>query len=185
MKPSDTRNGISRYLELVGLPILWAVLVFLPVQFHQVSNAEEHSICGPWGCGPPTKTLIAVHLGWLAVIGPPLIYFPIRLSWQLKNASRLALGLISISLLGLVVLVAWQWFVWLPQSGAYAPNYIWQRCGFSIATAVDLPLVQMLVTGIALLLVSRRRADSPDKIDARTGLMCTGLTYVQFLFWLA
>jgi hypothetical protein len=169
LKPSDRRTGVSRYLELVGLPILWAVFVFLAVQFHQISTAEEHSICGPWGCGPPTKTLIAVHLGWLAIIGPPLIYFPNRLGWKLKSVLRLAVGLISVGLLGLMILVAWQWFVWLPQSAAAAQDYIWQRCGFSIATAVDLPLVQLLVTGIALLLVSRRRANFPDTIREKAG----------------
>jgi hypothetical protein len=161
-KPNDRRTQIARYLELIGLPILWAALVFLAAKFHQVSTAEEHSICGPWGCGPPTKTLIAVHLGWLAIIGPPLIYFPNRLGWKVKNVSRLAVGLISIGLLGLVILVVWQWFVWLPQSGKGAQAYIWQRCGFSIATAVDLPLLQMLVTGIALLLIPKRRKSTPD-----------------------
>ena len=24
-----------------------------------------HSICGPWGCGPPTEALLAMHCFWL------------------------------------------------------------------------------------------------------------------------
>lgn len=44
-----------------------------------------------------------------------------------------------------IAIVAWQWLVWLPQAGAWSKDYIWQRCGFAVVTAVDWPLIPLLL----------------------------------------
>ena len=139
-----------RLCEIVLLPIAWAAIVLGSLQSKLLVSASAHSVCGPWGCGPETAALVAMHAGWLAVIGPPLFYFPIRLKWQRAAYHRLSLGLFASGLAGVLAIVAWQWLVWLPQAGPGSKDYIWQRCGFAVVTTVDLPLLQFLLVAVLL-----------------------------------
>ena len=52
----------------------WAILIWIFLQSSRLVSASEHSFCGPWGCGPSADSLVAMHMGWLAFMGPPLIY---------------------------------------------------------------------------------------------------------------
>jgi hypothetical protein len=146
-----------RLSEIILLPIAWATLVLGALQLKLLVSASAHSVCGPWGCGPETGALAAMHAGWLAAIGPPFVYFPIRLAWRKSSIRRLALGLVIVGLAGILGVFAWQWFVWLPQAGDFARNYFWQRCGFAIITAVDWPLLQLVFLAGILWLVSTVR----------------------------
>jgi hypothetical protein len=139
----------TRLAELVVLPIIWAALVYGATQLRSVGG-DKHSLCGPWGCGPSTSALVTMHLGWLALIGPPLLYFPYRLPLSRRALVRLTWLLIAIGTIGVVAIVAWQWFVWLPQAKEWSRPYIWRRCGFAIANAVDVPLVQLILIGVFL-----------------------------------
>lgn len=141
---------LFRLGEIVVLPIAWAALVLGSLQSKLLVSASAHSVCGPWGCGPETAALVAMHAGWLAVIGPPLVYFPLRLKWPSAAIRRLSFALFSAGLAGVLVIVAWQWLVWLPQTGSWSKDYIWQRCGFAVLTEVDLPLLQLLLLASVL-----------------------------------
>ncbi|MCA9132469.1 MAG: hypothetical protein KDA45_04920 [Planctomycetales bacterium] len=148
----------TRLMELLGLPLLWAVGIYAALQLQNLSLANEHTICGPWGCGPTTSALAAMHLGWFALLGPPILYLPRRLGWTQRAHRRLASVLVGMAMLGIAAIVAWQWFVWLPQAGAWSKQYLLQRCGFAVATAVDLPLIQLAILGGIL---SLSKCDSP------------------------
>lgn len=141
---------LFRLGEIVLLPVAWAALVLGSLQSKLLVSASAHSVCGPWGCGPGTQALIAMHALWLGVIGPPLIYLPLRLKWQKAAIHRLSLGLILFGLANVLAIVAWQWLVWLPIAGPQSKNYIWQRCGFAIVTAVDIPVLQFLLLACVL-----------------------------------
>lgn len=107
---------LFRLSEIVLLPIAWAALVLGSLQSKLLVSASAHTVCGPWGCGPETPALVAIHSGWLAFISPPLIFFPLRLKWPSAAIRRLSYGLFAIGLVGVLAIVAWQWLVWLPQA---------------------------------------------------------------------
>lgn len=136
---------LFRLGEILLLPIGWAGLVLGSLQSKLLVSASAHSVCGPWGCGPETSALVAMHLGWLAVIGPPMIYLPMRLKWSKAAIRRLSLALFVAGLVGVLAIVIWQCLVWLPKAGPLAKDYFWQRCGFVVATAVDWPLIPLLI----------------------------------------
>ena len=152
---------LFRLGEIIVLPIAWAALVLGSLQSKLFVSASAHSICGPWGCGPETAALVAMHAGWLAVIGPPLIYFPLRLKWSSAVIHRLSFGLFSAGIAVVLAIVAWQWLVWLPQAGAWSKDYIWQRCGFAVVTAVDWPLIPLLILSGLLKIVALLRQKEP------------------------
>jgi hypothetical protein len=162
-----------RLIEIVGFAAFWAAAVYGALGVQHWIGSGKHSICGPWGCGPPTGSLVSLHLGWLAAIGPPLIYLPLRLKLSRRWAGRIALSSIVLGAVGLLSIVSWQWFVWLPQASQWSREYIWQRCGFVVATTVDFPLVQLLVAGLLLwILVAlrSRSSESPQMTGCSTAL---------------
>ena len=162
-----TAMMLFRIGEIIVLPIAWAALVLGSLQTKLLVSASAHSVCGPWGCGPETSALVAMHAGWLAVIGPPLVYFPLRLKWSSLAVRRMSLGLFSAGLSGVLAIVAWQWLVWLPQAGAWSKDYIWQRCGFAVVTAVDWPLIPLLIlSGILWIITAFRQIQPIDATSA-------------------
>jgi hypothetical protein len=165
-------NKPNRWLNLcegLALAILWFAVVFASLAIHQLDLANAHSICGPWGCGPTNGALLGMHVGWLAVIWPPLLYLPWRFSWNKMVCRRLGCVFASVGCVGLLGITAWQWMVWLPQAGEFSRSFIWQRCGFAIATAVDWPMVQSLGIGVFLLVPplgnTKKQSFKPTPLD--------------------
>ena len=144
----------KRLLELIGLPMLWGALVYGAISLNEFRFGSDHSICGPWGCGPTTSSLLAMHVGWLALLAPPFLYLPKRIGLGYKAIRWFGTAIALTGLSGVFAIVAWQWIVWLPQAGEWSKQYIWQRCGFALATAIDFPLLQLTAIGIALRLLN-------------------------------
>jgi hypothetical protein len=90
-----------------------------------------------------------------------MIYLPLRLKWSNSAIRRLSLGLFATGLSGALAIVAWQWLVWLPQAGAWSKDYIWQRCGFAVVTAVDWPLIPLLILSGLLWIITTFRQKQP------------------------
>lgn len=109
-----------------------------------------HGICGPWGCGPPLQALIACHLAWFVALIPPAM----MLSSSKYSSGHLlrtsGFVLVILAGLGFLAVLANQYFVWWPQATLWQQSYFWQRYGFTIVTAVDIPLTQLLLIGVAL-----------------------------------
>ncbi|RMF44006.1 MAG: hypothetical protein D6753_03630 [Planctomycetota bacterium] len=145
-----------RIAELVVLPLAWGGTILAALQTQRLIGPTTHSICGPWGCGPETGALVAMHLGWMAILGPPLLYLPLRMRLSPRCVGRLAAGLVAVAAAGIGAIVAWQWLAWLPSAGAWARPYIWQRCAFAVVTAIDLPLLQVLGLGMILAVLNRK-----------------------------
>ncbi len=166
-------RGILRICELLGLPLLWGAGVYGAISLQNLAVADEHTICGPWGCGPSTGALLAMHVGWLAVLGPPLLYLPGRIGLSSQIVRWLSGSLVTIGIIGITAIVAWQWLVWLPQAGEWSRQYIWQRCAFAVAISIDWPLVQLALLGITLPISSRlwrRRVVSASAVDRQSEL---------------
>ena len=123
---------------------LWGVL--------QLSNApvlSSHSVCGIWGCGPPTNALLACHLGWLVFLLPVLPLtrrfgqqFP-KTSWAALN-SFVVLGVLGLLAVGLHDLI-----FWYPTASDAARGYFMRRWAFSTITQTDLPMLELFAVGIA------------------------------------
>lgn len=158
-----------RLSELTIVPLLWAGGILAALSSRGLIISDDHSICGPWGCGPSTDALMAVHLAWVAAIWPPLLFLPWRLGWRREAISRLGALLAIGGLAGVSAIFMWQWVVWRPNASELIRPYTWQRCGFVLAGAVDWPIIQVLVAGLALWVhaVPRRMKSSSQETTAR------------------
>lgn len=123
---------------------LWGVL--------QLSNApvlNSHSVCGIWGCGPPTNALLACHLGWLVFLLPVL---PLTRSFG-RQFPRASLGLLSsfvvLSVFGLLAVGLHDLMFWYPAASEAARGYFMRRWAFSAITQTDLPMLELFAVGIA------------------------------------
>ena len=164
MKWNDLHGWLARFIELMVILVLWFVSIYIAVSLHYVPMGNDHLLCGPWGCGPATSALVAVHLGWFAILGPPLIYIPYRLAWSLSSIRILGAFVASCGMIGAAGIVAWQWLVWLPGAGEWSRPYIWHRCGFSIVTAIDWPLIQLVAIGAILRISYRKKFLAPKLV---------------------
>jgi len=123
---------------------LWGVL--------QLSNApvlSSHSVCGIWGCGPPTNALLACHLGWLVFLLPVL---PLTLSFGQRFPKTSAAVVSSFAVLGVLGLLAvglHDLIFWYPAASEAARGYFMRRWAFSTITQTDVPMLELLAVGIA------------------------------------
>jgi hypothetical protein len=136
--------------SLVWLAALEAVL---QLQRLPTASLGGHDVCGPWGCGPPLPVLLACHGFWLVLMGPPALLAALQLPG--KWVRPLGIALISAGLCGLVAIAAWEAATWLPQANAWQRHYVVQRYLFALVTCVDAPIMQSLLIGAGLCLVSR------------------------------
>ena len=153
---------LLRLAEGVGLILAWFTAMFASISIRQLAFVDSHSICGPWGCGPSTGALIAIHVGWLTALWPPLLYLPWRFDWNYKLCRWMGILMMGTGIIGVLGIVAWQWLVWLPQAGEFSRSFLWQRCGFVVATSVDWPLAQL--AGIGAIMTARNRT-GPSRKD--------------------
>src|SRR6202034_2817596 len=57
-----------------GVCLKWALLL----QYLPASTFGQHTVCGPWGCGPPLPVLLACHTFWMVLLAPPAVVAAIR-----------------------------------------------------------------------------------------------------------
>jgi len=133
---------------------------------HRLPIDLGHGVCGPWGCGPPTLTLVSCHLAWLTVLAPPTWWALVRWpSWSVPLSTVMFLG----SLLTVAGLAWYVHFRWLPSVGEFYQPYGWQRLGFVLATEVQYPVVETGVIGaIALIIQGLRRRSSSELSSKKT-----------------
>ncbi|QDS96135.1 hypothetical protein FF011L_49420 [Roseimaritima multifibrata] len=158
------------FRELVMGSLLWAGGILAALAIPSLVLADDHSICGPWGCGPSTDALVAMHLAWIAAIWPPLFFLPWRLGWSRKTISRLGALLAIGGFAGVLAVVMWQWIVWRPTANEFIRPYTWQRCGFVLAGAVDWPTIQALVAGIVLWVHAGPRPNPVDSVGREAAI---------------
>lgn len=150
--------------KLALVAAAWAALLAIVLSIASWPGDWGHALCGPWGCGPPLQALLACHLAWLVVLVPPamaLVQSP-RVPRHLLQHIGTALTMAGIMLL--LGLIAHELVVWWSMSGEWQRGYFWQRCGFVLATTVDVPTVELLLVG-TYIRMSRRMSvpTSPPK----------------------
>jgi|GEM_PF-1155245 len=159
--------GSQRLLQIVAL-ILWGAALYGVLQIYRLSGVlpagmTGHTICGPWGCGPPIEALVSYHGFWFVLLLP--IGWLAGKAW-LEGETRqpseeagghgqkpfrakwLRLGgwiLTGVSLSGMAAIVVDDAARWL--STAHASTYLLQRMLFQVATYVELPLIPLACIG--------------------------------------
>ncbi len=154
----------------MGWFAVWAAALYGALQIHLASGWFSHTICGPWGCGPPVEALLSYHGFWFVLLFPAAIISGRRLPPD--QAARWGAVLASAAVLGLAILIATDAVRWLSTThddAAY--QYLVQRCFFRLVTFVDFPLMQLAVLGAYCNWLGRRRMRAAVPLPPPAGLV--------------
>jgi hypothetical protein len=136
---------MARIFLLTAGVAAWGAALYGSTQLHQLDLPIGHGICGPWGCAAQPEALLGYHLFWLVLLAP-LTTLVVRASPS-ALAVRFAWGVAAAGLLGMVLLAAWAGAAWI--SDGEGAQYALQRGLFVIATTPDLPVMPLLLSGLA------------------------------------
>lgn len=142
MTPSILRVG-------VGLSA-WAAVLAVVLSIANWRGDWGHSICGPWGCGPPLQALLACHLAWLVILLPPVAMLIYSARVPVNVLRRIGILLCVAAALFVAAVVIYERLAWWPSANEWQRDYFWHRCGFVLATMFDLPVAQVLLLGLYL-----------------------------------
>ena len=145
----------------VGLAV-WGAVLLGSLSVSRLPGDWGHGICGPWGCGPPLQSLVACHSAWLVALSAPVILVARSRCLSVHIVRRVGVALTILGSIGLLGVVIYQVIFWLPHTTEWQRPYFWHRCGFVVATSVDLPLVQLAGLGGGLLYFSRYRGGEAE-----------------------
>lgn len=154
---AQSQSPFQRAWWWSGLVVLlagWAGSIAAASHLPRLTGPISFSLCGPWGCTGPTEALLAYHAVWLMVLLPPGFVA----GWLLPpdDARRWGWSLVGAGLTGSVILFAWGSIEWLLH--ASATRSLWLRRGlFVLVDQSDIPVVQILLSGVACLVAARRR----------------------------
>ena len=127
-------------IRVIVCVVGWFALMFASLQIQHIDIG--HALCGKWGCGPPASALFSVHLFWFSLLLPPamLLMKKWKLNWQL-----IGVAMVALTLLVLVVFAAAD-FLGANRS-YYLAGYWWQRYLLSLASWINVPVVQLGTIG--------------------------------------
>ena len=150
MSVHDGTASNARLTLRTGGPLVvaWGISVWLVLQLQYLPSDSLHSICGPWGCGPPLPVLVACHGFWLVILGPPLALG--CWLWSPNRQLKVGIMLASLGLLTLIGFGVWEATHWLQQVSEFQKQYFLQRWMFVVGTLVDVPIVETALSGVAL-----------------------------------
>lgn len=141
--------------RLAGSLLLWGSAVFGALELRNLPVDFGHGICGPWGCGPPLQVLLACHAFW--IVNLTAVFWICASRASAASLSHLANAAIFAGVAGLVGVAVWQQFWWWPRVSEWARPYVVQRYVFTLATLVDVPIIEILLFGVAGSFLSRRQ----------------------------
>ena len=133
---------MSLLVKLLCVPI-WLLGLWGSLRIHELDLHLGHSICGPWGCGPPVEALLGYHAFWLVLIVPVAI----ALGAYFSQPSRRKLGLafLAVGLVTIAFVAGGDTFRYWKSSGS--AQYLTQRFFFAMVTKIDVPMLQVFTVG--------------------------------------
>ncbi len=144
MSPSAHNKTVAWPLVVAWLTSIVAVLRAEPVLAAVVGSG--HSICGPWGCGPPLSSLLVWH-GFVAILLVPSAIIAAK-NWP-DFAVHRAKPLLLIVGLATATFLATNLAVWWHSSNDLAHGYVVHRALFSLVAFTDAPIIpSTLAAGI-------------------------------------
>ncbi|NOY40589.1 MAG: hypothetical protein GXP26_01960 [Planctomycetes bacterium] len=149
------RNGIRL--------LAWMVVLLASLSITNLPGNWGHSVCGVWGCGPPTQVLVGCHLAWLVVLIPLSMISGRSCGKTMISPQRVGKLLCVVGVSLVMAIVIYQWATWWPVASELQRNYFVQRCGFVIVTSVDIPMLQLLAIGLVMIRRGRRSSFSSEE----------------------
>lgn len=139
--------------KLLLLVPSWVLGIWGSLQLHTVDLHLGHSICGPWGCGPPLEALLGYHTFWTLLLAPAVMaavwFAPANM---LKRVGWMTW--VTGMLLTLAIAGNESYRLWVSSQQA---TYLGHKFFFAIATKVDFPMLQIVVAGLCLLIAGRSK----------------------------
>jgi len=136
--------------KIQGGLAVWMAVVYGALKVGDIpGDWNLHMLCGAWGCLPQPQALVGYHLFWFAVLAPAAgltVWFSGRAGAMIAGYTCGGLGLLLMAgMLG--------WLTWyqLPELISDEPTYFWQRYLFTLATTIDIPVIQLTVCGAGML----------------------------------
>jgi hypothetical protein len=104
---------------------------------------------------PPLQALVALHGLWI-------LAFLALIVWAERKWSTLCLRFIghslsAVGLMALGIVAGNELLTWYPAVNTIEQKYLPQRIVYVLGTNTDLPVIQAILSGIALSLIARRR----------------------------
>lgn len=156
------RLPLLRTAVLLGL---WGASLWSTLLLTRGERDFLPSVCGIWGCGPPSHVLLGWHLFWGILFAPPVIL-------ALRNLGPTCLlhlgeGLLATSLLMAAVVIGIDLFHWWPAATELQRAYLDRRILFTLATTVEIPSLQLLAAAALFLLTALAGRTLPPKNSSR------------------
>ncbi len=142
--------------------VAWGLVLWGVLQIGDLPLSATHSICGPWGCGPPLPALIACHGAWLVILAPIAYLIPIRLSSFLSRI--VGWSIMMIGMLGVLGVGLYESMTWLPAVDDSLQHYFVRRWAFSVITLTDVPMLQTIGLGGMFILLGREQV-TPEELE--------------------
>jgi len=139
----------------IMLTAAWGAALFGVLQLYRLPDTTGHSVCGPWGCGPPVQALLACHGFWLVLFSLPTGLLCRRLDAPVLRKAGLIL--LACGILGLAGIAVWEGTHWWPRASEFHRHYIVQRYLFVVVTLVDVPVVEITIAGLTCFGAARLR----------------------------
>lgn len=146
--------------------IAWGAALWGVLKIADLPIAETHTLCGPWGCGPPLTALIACHAAWLVILAPIALLVPIRM--MASHCRWIGWGLIAMGILSIVGIGAYETFTWLPAMPEAIKPYFARRWAFTLATWTDLPILQAILLGFVFVWLASEPGSADNSVIAGT-----------------
>jgi len=137
---------MSLFMKLLFLPI-WLLGLWGSLKIHELDLNLGHSICGPWGCGPPVEALLGYHAFWLVLTFPVAISIASYLSPSRR--SKLGWLFLAVGIIGVVFVAGGNTVEYWKSSES--SKYLLQRFFFATVTKIDIPMIQAIVVGGSLI----------------------------------
>ena len=129
--------------------LLWSLAFWSTLKLSNAPILEGHSVCGIWGCGPPTNALLACHLGWMVFLAPSM---PLAFHFFTQRQRLLNIGFwvsCSAGLTGVFAIGLHEFFTWYPNATDLARSYFLRRWAFAVITLTDFPTIPLFLYGLA------------------------------------
>lgn len=146
---------MQRFGYLVPGIAAWAAALYGVLLIGRLPGQWGHAICGPWGCGPTLQALVACHGFWLVLMSPAVV--AAARCCQPLTLWRVGIALVAVGIAGLAGMGIWEAANWLPQVADGRSSYLVQRYLFSLATLVEVPIVEATLAGVVLATVAKHQ----------------------------
>lgn len=129
--------------------VVWGLVLAGTLSLASVPGDGGHAVCGAWGCGPPIQTLVACHVSWLVVLGPPVLALRGRTSP--RTLRRGASGALAVAILFVSAIAVQEFRTWGTRASPWQGPLYWQRVGFVLLTTVEVPVLEVVGLAIAVI----------------------------------